>query len=546
MQSPMLRTGRNIVLISLFHYENFAIRLLFSHLRANNVPVFYIGFKRMRQKLIKTLKNDFLEMNDYHTDTTEEDIDTLLAQLEKLDTALIGIGLQSSHLQTAKRLTKAIKTRFKVPVIWGGAHPTIDPENCIKHTDMICVGEGFDALLELSQRILQGNPYDDIKNLWVNNGAGIIRNEIRPLLTDLDILPPASFDAENKFYIGDGRLQQDKNIDYFGFGFTDDPLKTVHQTMTAFGCPMECSFCINALTHDKFRRRSVSHVINELMEAKQKNPNLQTVFFWDNIFHINKKWCLEFARQYREKVKLPFFAYSHPLFVDEEILVALRRAGWWVTVMGIQSGCFNLRKGVYNRNESNEQMLEAARRLNKLKEIKRPAKIFRIYYDYVKNNPMEGKLELKESLELILKLPKEFVFQAFNLSFFPNYLITRIFLEKGFISENDIEGNISTSASNWITAFDSKMKYRGFLKRHEYYYLLFSLAQFKFFPNFLIKKIEQRQFFASHLRALYRICKFVRFIDLYFSPSNYYYLWRLLRGVPFKSKIKHRVLLRYN
>jgi radical SAM superfamily enzyme YgiQ (UPF0313 family) len=500
----------------------------------------------MRQKVTRTLKNDFVEMHDYHTEVTEKDINTLLDEIEDHKPALIGMSLQSSHFQIAKRLTKAIKAKFKVPIIWGGSHPTIDPENCIKYTDMLCIGEGFDVLLELSQRILQGRPYNDVKNLWINENGRIIKNNSRPLLTNLDILPFASYDSESKIYIDDGCIQKEKIIDYFGFGFIDEPLKTIHQTMTSFGCPMNCTFCINALDYDRFRRRSVSNIIKELEEAKLKNPYLKMVFFWDNIFAVNKKWCLEFADEYKKEINLPFFTYSHPLFVDMEILTALRSAGWSITVMGIQSGSYRLRKELYGRNETNEQVLEACRRLNELKKIKGPRKYFRLYYDYVKNNPLEGKGELKESLDLILKLPKGFVFQAFNLSFFPNYLITKYFLEKEYISEEDIESDIGVSASNWITTFDSKKEYHGFLRRHEYYYLLFSLAQFKIFPNFLIRKIEEKKLFIHNLRILYWICRIVRFIDLYIRPFNYIWVWELIRIVPLKLKIKHKTLIRYS
>jgi len=433
-------------------------------------------------------------MHDYHTEVTEEDVNTLLNELEKLNPALIGIGLQSTHFPVAKRLTKAIKSKFKVPVIWGGSHPTIDPENSIKHTDMVCVGEGFDALLEVSQKILDGKPYDDIRNLWLNVNGKIIKNPIRPLIDNLDSLPFASFDSKNKIYIDEGQVQNDKNIDYFGFGFTDDPLKAAHQTMTSFGCPMKCSFCINALDYDKYRLRSVSNVMKELVEVKKKNPHFKMIFFWDNIFAVKKSWCLEFSEAYRKEINLPFFTYSHPLFADMESLTALRRAGWSITVMGIQSGSYDLRKTLYNRTETDEKILEVVTKLNRLKKVKGPRRYFRVYYDYVKNNPLEGKKELKESLNLILKLPKGFIYQAFNLSFFPNFPLTKEYLKREFIDEKDIEGNVGTSASNWITTFDSKKEYRGFLRRHEYYYLLFSLSQFKLFPNFLIKKMEEKNY----------------------------------------------------
>jgi radical SAM superfamily enzyme YgiQ (UPF0313 family) len=286
--------------------------------------------------------------------------------------------------------------------------------------------------------------------------------------------------------------------------------------------------------------------MRELIEAKEKNPYLKIIFFWDNIFAINKKWCLEFSKEYKKHIALPFFTYSHPLFVDKEILVALREAGWSITVMGIQSGSVKIREELYARNETNAQILEATQRLNELKKVTAPRKYFRIYYDYVKNNPLESKRELREGLDLMLKFPKGFSYQAFNLSFFPNYQITTHFLKNDYIKESDIEGNIATSASNWIATFDSQKKYRGFLRRHEYYYLLSSLAQFKLFPNSLIRKIAQKKLLVKNLRVLYWICRIVRFIDLTLRPSNYFWIWELFRLAPLKLKMKYKTLVRFD
>jgi len=536
-----------VVLISLFHYDNFALRLLYSYLQANNIPVYYISFKRMKQKATSTLKNDYVEMHDFHDPVTDEDINILLEQLDKLSPSLIGIGLQSIHLELGKNLTTKIKNKFKIPVVWGGVHPTIDPESCINHTDIICIGEGFNALLELSKNIIGGKPYDDIKNLWINKNGKIIKNGSRPLINNLDMLPFASYTPENKLYIDNGHVENEKNIDYFGFGFTDTPRKTFHQTMTSFGCTMKCSFCFNCLDHDRFRRRSVKNVIEELVKAKQTNKDLRMIFFWDNIFAINKKWCFEFSEEYKKKINLPFFTYSHPLYSDMEIFTALREAGWAITVMGIQSGCYELRKKLYARTETNEKILEAVQNLNKLKSIKSCRKYFRIYYDYVKNNPLEGKQYLTESLDLFLKFPKGFIFQAFNLSFFPNYPITKYFLENNHISEKDIEGHAKgVSASNWITTFDSKKEYRGFLRRHEYYYLLFSLAQFKSFPNFLVKLIERKKLFRNRLVVLYMLCRIVRGLELAVRISNYCWLWEVITMIPLRLKIKNKTLVRYS
>ncbi len=531
-----------VVLISLYLYDNFALRMLFSYLRDHNISVSYIGFKRPRAKRVKTLKNEPIDTYDFSPETTGKDVEALLNQLRKLNPVLIGINVKSAHFQVAKLITASIRAKFKCPIIWGGPHPTIDPENCLKHVDMVCVGEGFDTLLELSQRILQHKSYNNIRNIWFNDEGEIIKNELRAQIDNLDILPYASYDNENKFYIDNGCLQQEKNYDQLGFSLTDDPLKSFHHTMTAFGCPMNCSYCINSFRCDKFRRRSVSNVIGELIEAKEKNPNLKFLFFWDNIFTVNKRWCLEFSEAYREKIHLPFFAYLYPHynFIDKEGMFALRKAGWEIVNVGIQSGCPKIRRELYNRRESNEEILEAARRLNELR--------FKPRYDFIKNNPLEGTEELKETFNLVLRLPKPFVCQVFNLCFFPNYRLTKIFLEKNLISSKDIEGSdekIGRSGTEFIERFDLKREYRGFLKMHEYYYLLCSLAQFEIFPNSVIKKIEEKRLFSNNLRILYLICRMVRFFDIYFRRSYYRRLLYRLKFIPLKLKIKYKVIFRY-
>jgi len=546
MKSMQTVDKKPAVLVALYHYDSFSVRMLYSYLESKGVLVHFLAFKRMKQKPTHTLKNDYVELHDYHDEVTEQDILAFLGKLKELDPAVIGISLQSSHFQLARTLTQRIKAELDTPIIWGGSHPSIDPEGCIKETDIVCVGEGFDPLLEVYNRIVDGKDYGDIKNIWVNQNGNIKRNELRLLMKDIDILPAPSFSPKNKIYIDEGKIQTDKNIDYFGFGFTDEPLKTFHQTMTSFGCPLGCSFCINSLSYDRYHRRSPQNVINELIRARDYNKNLKVVFFWDNILGVDKKWSFEFADLYKKEIALPFFAYSHPLFTNREIMKALREAGWAITVMGIQSGCEKLRKELYARRETNDQVMEATKRLNELRKIRSPRKYFRIYYDYVKNNPIEGKKELSESLSAFLKFPKGFIFQAFNLSFFPNYPITKYFLEDGMISEKNIEGNIGgTSAANWISTFDSTKKYRGFLRRHEYYYLLFSLAQYKSFPNFLIKFIERKKLFMNRLKVLYTICSIVRKVELAFRISNYYWLWEVITMIPVKMKIKRRTLVRY-
>ena len=100
-----------IVLISLYQYENYATRMLYSHLTSHGLPVSYIGFKRQKMKKVKTLKNELIEIYDYCEEPTGEDIDCLIAQLTELDPKLIGINVKSAHFNCAKTITTAIGSR---------------------------------------------------------------------------------------------------------------------------------------------------------------------------------------------------------------------------------------------------------------------------------------------------------------------------------------------------------------------------------------------------------------------------------------------------
>src|SRR3989344_5752016 len=75
-------------------------------------------------------------------------------------------------------LNRQLKKKYKVFSIFGGIHATFVPEMVEEDgVDVVCRGEGDDAILELIQALRDGRPYDQIKNLWVKNPDGtIVRN----------------------------------------------------------------------------------------------------------------------------------------------------------------------------------------------------------------------------------------------------------------------------------------------------------------------------------------------------------------------------------
>ncbi|MEK6848227.1 MAG: cobalamin-dependent protein [Nanoarchaeota archaeon] len=118
------------------------------------------------------------------------EIEALIKILKDLNPDVIGMSVQSMSFWDCADLTKEIKKNFRVPVIWGGIQPIIDPIRCLKYAYIIIRGEAEESLIELAERIISKRSYNSVKNLWVKDKNGkIFKNDYRPLIQNLDSLP---------------------------------------------------------------------------------------------------------------------------------------------------------------------------------------------------------------------------------------------------------------------------------------------------------------------------------------------------------------------
>ncbi|MCL1832851.1 MAG: cobalamin-dependent protein, partial [Oscillospiraceae bacterium] len=84
-----------------------------------------------------------------------------------------------------------------IPVTVGGYHPTLVPEEClaVRGIDMVTIGEGEYPLLEYMDSLRDGTNRTDIQSTWFKQADGtIIKNDVRPLIEDLDTLPFPDFE----------------------------------------------------------------------------------------------------------------------------------------------------------------------------------------------------------------------------------------------------------------------------------------------------------------------------------------------------------------
>jgi anaerobic magnesium-protoporphyrin IX monomethyl ester cyclase len=341
---------------------------------------------------------------------------------------VVGISVLTPFALVARKVSAMVRKNTSALVLWGGIHVTLCPEDCINDADVLCVGEGYGAMTDLLERITAGRPYDDVPNLWVRKDGGIVKNPMRPLIQDLDSLPFTLYGDPEFYFIHGNKLTR------------DDPV-LIHPTLhilTSRGCPYKCTYCINNSLREKYkglgryiRRRGVDSVIRELLEflAKSKGAT-KDLFFNDEVFTTNKEWLEEFQVRYKEEIGLPFNLELYPSLVNPQLLEPLVRAGLRTVVTGIQTGTDHVRNEIFRRPITNEDILKAAGHLESI-HVKQ-------HFDYILNNPYETADCLRQTLELMLKLPKPLSFALFSLQFFPGLVLTQKAIEDGHVTQADM------------------------------------------------------------------------------------------------------------
>lgn len=268
---------------------------------------------------------------------------------------LVGFSAESDHFGWALAVAREIKRISRVPVIFGGVHPSTAPEAALARPeiDLLCVGDGETAVCELADRLERGLPLDGLHNIWFKRGGAPVKNPVR-LETDLDALPLPDKDLFFR--------------EYPGF------VRDTYSIITGRGCPNACTYCHNSAMRrvlarlgcrDGFmRRRSVKSVLAELSSAKGRY-GFKRVSFCDDLFISDPAWLQEFAAAYPPAVGLPFFCNIHPADADGRAVGLLKAAGCTAANMGIQTVSGKIRRECLGRSETTENSALALRLLEK-------------------------------------------------------------------------------------------------------------------------------------------------------------------------------------
>lgn len=410
--------GKNlrIALISLYILESNGIRYLSASLRRagfHTDEIFLGHFIHHHQ--------------EYPGEATQN---LLISLLRERKPDLVGMSVRAgAYLTMATELTERIRDQVGVPVLWGGAHVTLAPEQCFQQNDFLLLGEAEKNIVGLAEALETGEELSILPGVWMRRDGREIRNPVPPLIQNLDDIPFPDFTStESKFWIHNGKV------------IPGEPLvdERIFRIMASRGCPFNCSFCgvsafrrIYSDTEGFYRVRSVENVIQELEQAKTHFPKLHRIRFDDELFVPNKTWITEFVEQYKKRIGMPFDILSNPRCLDSWTIATLTDAGMDSVFLGVQGiASSNVEK--YKRYVADQRVIDVARAFKK-RQIRG---MFQVLID----DPLTTREEQHMLLELLLNLPRPFDLYIYSLCHWPSSARTEELLEKGLISEQDVEG----------------------------------------------------------------------------------------------------------
>lgn len=378
--------------------------------------------KSFEQKKVELLQVKKFNIGEGGLKFKETDIyEDLTGLMERFRPDLIGINMVEDTYKLGLSLLKSVE-KFNIPVIAGGIFVNFHAEDLIKQSciDMLCLGEGEDALSELCKAMSEGRDFSDIKNIWIKKKDGsVIKNPVRGLI-DLDRLPFIDFDIfepERMSRPMQGRIFRMLHVEF------------------QRGCPFECTYCeapaIKRFYKERgyqnyFRQKSNRRFIDELIFLVAKyRPNYININA-ESFLAINIDDLRDLSKQYKEEIGIPFWCQARPETINEEKIKLLKEMNCADMQFGIEHGNGEFRRKMLNRHCSNKKIIEGIRIVERYK------------IPYTVNNiigfPGETRELIFDTINLNRQLnPKTincYMFTPYRGTFLRDYCIRNGFLDK--------------------------------------------------------------------------------------------------------------------
>ncbi len=239
----------------------------------------------------------------------------------------------ASDVKVAEAM-KAANPNLKIGMI--GAKVAVQAQESLRDAPVIdfVARNEFDFTIK---DVADDAAWSSIKGLSYRNSEGVIvHNAERPVLENMDLLPPVS-----------PVYKRDLDWKKYFIGYLKHPYVSIY---TGRGCKSRCTFCLwpQTVGGHNYRTRSVGHVIEEVKYILKAFPEMKELFFDDDTFTDNLPRAEAIAK---ELGKLGVtWSCNAKANVPYDSLKKMKDGGLRLLLVGYESGnqqiLHNIKKGM--------------------------------------------------------------------------------------------------------------------------------------------------------------------------------------------------------
>lgn len=278
------------------------------------------------------------EVMVYDADVEDESVREVV---RRFDPHVVGITANTPQVKQAWRTAAAIKEVSGVPVVLGGPHPSVLPEESALQTgvDAVVRGEGEETWLEICD-IVEGarasgadlaGLVEGVPGVTYRAPDGDARsNPARPPIADLDSLPWPAY----RYF----KMERYTNLQ----PATDrvDGSRSF-SLMTSRGCPYRCTYCSQSIMPQRWRARSPENVVAEWRHLVE-DLGAQEIGVLDDSANIQPGRLTRISELLIEnnlsRVPWIFVNGIRANIAGKELLAKMKEAGLKRTAFGVESG----------------------------------------------------------------------------------------------------------------------------------------------------------------------------------------------------------------
>ncbi len=305
-------------------------------------------------------------------------------QFQMRSPVFVGIGSMSgTQIRYGLQFSKKVRSEYpSVPIVWGGVHPSLQPEQTArsKYVDVVVRGEADLVISELADRLVTGKSLESLAGITYKIN-GVVRSNPDAPLIDLD--------------------QISVNLP-FNLLFLDryPSLKNGRfHIQTSRGCPHSCGFCYNLKYNKRYWRGKTSErVLDEIEYILAKFPETKIIDIIDDNFFVERKRVEEICREIVNR-RLPITwrascRFDYLSTYDKDFLNLLEKSGCIELNFGGETGSERLQT-LIQKDVTKEQTITALENLNSWDSR------IDVYVSWVSGLPTETDADLGETFNLM-------------------------------------------------------------------------------------------------------------------------------------------------